>query len=91
MKTLPDDDADPVKPVFETRINACKGTVWMNEHGGNTYFNTTFVRLFKEDDTSKWKSANSFGRDDLLPLAKVADQCHSWICREEAKMRKEVV
>ena len=37
--------------------------------------NVTFSRLYKDGD--QWKSTHSFGRNDLLVLAKVADQAHS--------------
>ena len=40
----------------------------------------TFSRLYKADN--QWKSTESFGRDDLLLLGKVADQTHSWICSQ---------
>jgi hypothetical protein len=43
-------------------------------------YNTTFTRLYK--DGEKWASTESFGRDDLLLLAKVADQTHTWICAQ---------
>ena len=39
--------------------------------------NVTFGRLYKEAD--QWKTTQSFGRNDLLVLAKVADQAHSRI------------
>src|SRR5436190_4055 len=34
-------------------------------------------RLYK--DGEEWKSSESFGRDDLPLLCKVADQAHTWI------------
>jgi hypothetical protein len=37
--------------------------------------------LFKQDD--KWAASQNFGRDDLLVLAKVADQAHTWIHEQE--------
>ena len=40
-------------------------------------YNVTFSRLYKEDD--QWKSTHSFGRNDLLVLAKVADFAHTRI------------
>ena len=40
----------------------------------------TFSRLYHDGD--QWHSTDSFGRDDLLVLAKVADQTHSWICAQ---------
>ena len=39
--------------------------------------NVTFSRLYKDGD--EWKSTQSFSRNDLLLLAKVADQAHSRI------------
>ena len=38
-------------------------------------YNVTFSRLYKEGD--EWKSTQSFGRNDLLVLAKVADLAHT--------------
>ena len=38
--------------------------------------NVTFSRLYK-DDAGEWKSTQSFGRNDLLVLAKVADLVHT--------------
>ena len=38
-------------------------------------YNVTFSRLYKDGD--QWKSTQSFGRNDLLVLRKVADQAHS--------------
>ena len=38
------------------------------------------VRLpYSWDDDDGWKESTSFGRDDLLLLAKVADKAHTWI------------
>jgi hypothetical protein len=34
-------------------------------------------RSYKDGD--EWKSSSSFGRDELLTLAKVADLANSWI------------
>ncbi len=38
--------------------------------------NVTFSRIYK-DAEGNWKSTSSFGRDDLLVLAKVADMAHT--------------
>ena len=66
------------KPVAEIRIGRVKATVWPNETEGRTRHNVTFSRLYK-DDAGEWKTTQSFGRNDLLVLAKVADQAHSRI------------
>ena len=65
------------KPVAEVRIGRIKATVWPNETEGRTRYNVTFSRLYKAGE--EWKSTQSFGRNDLLVLAKVVDQAHSRI------------
>jgi len=66
------------KPIHEVRLGAIKAAVWRNQTEAGVRHNVTFSRLYKQDD--KWASTETFGRDDLLLLAKVADQAHSWIC-----------
>ena len=65
------------KPVAEVRIGRVKAAIWPNETEGRTRHNVTFSRLYKDGD--QWKSTQSFSRNDLLLLAKVADQAHSRI------------
>ena len=65
------------KPVHEVRLGAIKAAVWKNDTQNGVRYNTTFSRLYK--DGEEWKTTDSFGRDDLLVLAKVADRAHSWI------------
>ena len=65
------------KPIHEVRLGSIKAAVWRNETEAGVRYNVTFSRLYKDGDS--WKSTESFGRDDLLLLGKVADQAHSWI------------
>ena len=65
------------KPVSEVRIGRVKAAIWPNGTEGRTRYNVTFSRLYKDND--QWKSTQSFNRNDLLLLAKVADQAHSRI------------
>ena len=66
------------KPAHEVRISLIKAAIWRNEtENSGVRYNVTFSRIYKDGDT--WNSTDSFGRDDLLLLAKVADQSHSWI------------
>ena len=65
------------KPVAEVRIGRVKAAIWPNGTDGRTRHNVTFSRLYKEGD--EWKNTQSFSRNDLLLLAKVADQAHSRI------------
>ena len=65
------------RPTHEVRLGSIKAAVWRNDTETGVRYNVTFSRLYKEGD--QWKSTESFGRDDLLLLGKVADQTHSWI------------
>jgi hypothetical protein len=65
------------KPIAEVRTGSIKATIWRNATENGARFNVTFDRLYKDGD--KWKSTSTFGRDDLLLLAKVADLAHTRI------------
>ena len=67
------------RPVHEVRIGLIRAAVWANSTRDAVIHNVTFERRYR--DGEEWKSTNSFGRDDLLKLAKVADEVHSWITR----------
>ena len=69
------------KPMHEVRLGAIKAAVWRNETETGARFNVKLSRIYKEGDA--WKSTDSFGRDDLLLVSKVADQAHSWIHQQE--------
>jgi hypothetical protein len=70
------------KPINEVRLGAIKAAVWKNTTGtGDVRFNVTLSRIYNDGDT--WKSTESFGRDDLLTVAKVADIANTWIHQRE--------
>ena len=68
---------EAVRPVQEIRMGRIRAAIWANETENGTRYNVTVNRLYKDGD--KWKDSTSFGRDDLLLVAKVTDACHSWI------------
>ncbi len=71
------------KPFHEIRLGKIKAAIWANtgEHGAR--YNVTFERLYKQGD--EWRQSDSFGRDDLPVLAKVADMAHTWIFEHAAE------
>lgn len=69
--------APRVRPAHEIRLAGIKAAIWRNDTEAGVRFNVTFERLYRDAET--WKSSASFGRDDLLLLAKVADHAHTWI------------
>ena len=64
-------------PSLKSASAASRLRIWQNETEGRTRHNVTFSRLYK--DGEQWKTTQSFGNNDLLVLAKVADQAHSRI------------
>ena len=61
-------------------LGAVKAAIWQNQSENGTRYNVTLSRIYK--DGEQWKTTESFGRDDLLLLAKVIDQAHSWIFQQ---------
>ena len=68
------------RPAQTIRLGAIKAAIWENTFGDTTCYSVSLWRLYKDGD--QWKTTESFGRDDLLLLAKVADQAHTWICEQ---------
>jgi hypothetical protein len=71
------------RPVHEVRIGAVKAAIWKNEGSNGSWHGVTFERIYRDND--EWKSSPSFGRDELLVLAKVADQAHTWIVAQDPR------
>jgi hypothetical protein len=78
--TSPPGDRKP--PAHEVRIGRVRCTVWENQHETQgTWFSVTFSRSYK-DSSGTWKSAHSFGRDDLLVLAEASRLAFFWVARK---------
>ena len=69
------------RPVHTVRYGTIQAAIWRNVvDNGNAsrpMYNVTFSRSYK--DAERWKDTTSFGVDDLLVLAKVANDAHTWI------------
>lgn len=64
-------------PIEELRIGAVKAAIWQNQvRDGVVRYNVTFGRLYRTE-SGEWRTTSSFGRNDLLVLAKLADQAHT--------------
>jgi hypothetical protein len=68
------------KPVQEIRLGRIKAAIWSNDTEEGVRFNVTLTRIYKQG--KDWKTSESFGRDDLPLVAKVADMAHTWIYQE---------
>lgn len=65
------------RPVHEIRFGRVKAAIWENETSQGARHNVTFQRIYRDEET--WKTSDSFGRDDLPLIRKVADLAHTWI------------
>ena len=77
------------KPIHEIRIGPIKAAVWKNETQNGVRHNATFNRLYRDKEEGSWKTTDSFGRDDLLVLAKVANEAHSWMVAQQQDNQSE--
>ncbi|MBX3412580.1 MAG: hypothetical protein KF708_07825 [Pirellulales bacterium] len=76
------------RPIHEVRLGSVKAAVWQNETSSGTRYSVTLQRLYK-DDSGKWQSSESFGRDDLPIVEKVCHMAYLYI-HETMEERKAV-
>jgi len=69
---------EKAKPVSEVKFGSIVASIWKNESKNGVFYNVTISRIYK-DGEENWKRSDSFGRDDLLTVAKVADLAHTRI------------
>ena len=75
-------------PVKTLRLGRIKAAVWENSSDQRAFYNVTFTRTYM-DDQKQFRDSDSFGRDDLLILSKLADQAHTFVCERMAGQRGE--
>jgi hypothetical protein len=75
------------RPVHTIRYGSVRAAIWRNMiDAGNAsrpVYNVTFSRSYK--DGEQWKETGSFGADDLLVLAKAANDAHTYIHQQRSK------
>jgi hypothetical protein len=77
--------ASPNLPVKTFRLGRIKAAVWENE-GDQKFYSVTFARTYV-DEASNYHNSESFGRDDLPLVAKLADQAHTFIFERLAELK----
>ncbi len=78
--------SDNAKPAHKLRNRGLTVTIWKNTSDKGPFYSVTPSRSYKHGE--EWKESSSFGCDDLLPLAKLLDQAHSWIVSAEQADRQ---
>lgn len=75
------------RPAHTIRYGTIRAAIWRNVvdlgAASRETYGVTFSRLYK-DDANQWRDSASFGPEDLLVVAKAADEAYSWIARTKA-------
>ena len=69
------------------RLGHLTATIWRNSGTNGTWYSVQPKRSYKTDD-DQWRETEALGYDDLLAMAKLLDQAHSWIAQQLAADRK---
>ena len=75
------------KPVKHIRLGTLSASIWKRSGTKGDFHTVNFQRSWK--DGKEWKNGDSFNRDDLLTVAKLADLAHTWIWKQEAAKTAE--
>jgi len=67
-------------PIAKLRLGLINANIWQRSTGDNVYYSVSFERRYK-DSKGQWASTHSYNPDDLLTLAKLADQAHTEIAK----------
>jgi len=73
------------KPVHVVKDGAIEVAVWKNDGDKGPFYTVTHRRSYKKGD--EWKESDSYGKDDLLVLAKLLDLAHTYILLHEPQTR----
>jgi len=75
-------------PMKTFRLGRIKAAVWENEADQKKFFNVTFARTYM-DEARNFHDTDSYGRDDLPLVAKLADRAHTFIFERLAELKSE--
>ena len=77
------------QPAHNFRDGVLQVTIWRNTTENGVWYSVNISRSYKKGDS--WKRTESLGSEDLLPMAKLLNDAHSWIVaakKADAKARK---
>jgi hypothetical protein len=77
-------------PAHKIRNGVLQVTIWRNTSDRGIWYSAEPSRSYKKGDDA-WKRSETLNADDLLPMAKLLDEAHSWIVQQmanDARLRK---
>jgi hypothetical protein len=81
-KMQPTESAKP--PVAKLHVGLINASIWERGTEKGTFLSVTFERRYR-DANGEWRSTHSYDTNDLLNLAKLADQAHTKILELRAR------
>ena len=70
-------------PIAKLRLGLIYANIWQRTTDEDAFYSVSFERRYK-DAQGNWQSTHSYNADDLLLLAKLADQAHTEIAKIRA-------
>lgn len=70
-------------PVAKLRLGLINASIWQRSTDDDAFYSVSFERRYR-DSQGEWHSTHSYGVEDLLTLAKLADQAHTAITKLRA-------
>lgn len=78
------------RPVAKVRIGSVVAAIWrQTSNEGKTWYSASVERSYFDEQEGKWKSSNSFSRDETLLLGKVASLANTRIYELQSRDRSE--
>ena len=65
----------PIETIFDGRI---KAAIWKNSGDKGAYYTVQISKLY-DDEQGNTKETNSFGKNDLLKVARLTNKAYDWI------------
>jgi hypothetical protein len=78
------------QPAHKYRDGVLQVTIWRNHGEKGTWYSVAPSRSYKKGDD--WKESESLREEDLLGMAKLLNEAHTWIVaakKADAKARKD--
>ena len=72
------------KPIKTFRDGAVAASVWLRQSTAGIFYDVTFSRSWKNDDTGTFGYSQSFSDYHLEPLAELAREAAMWIADQKA-------
>lgn len=77
---------DTTNTPTRNRLGRVKAAVWTNDTDKGAYLTANFFRTYKTAD-GNYRDTQGFSTDDVLRLAKLANEVHSQMVALEADLR----